>query len=81
MSADTLIVLGISIAVVAGFAWLGRKIDQRRHQEQLELIQERIRRRQENPDEIQNVIRGGDTTISTTLDDSVGTDIGGGMDS
>ena len=63
MSPDTLVALGIAIAVVGGFAWVGRKVDQRRHQEQLELIQERIRRRQENPDEAQNEIREGNTVI------------------
>ncbi len=47
MSGDAIVVIGVAIAVVAGFAWMGRKLDQRRHQDKLERIQERIRRREE----------------------------------
>lgn len=51
MNTDVMVVIGAAIAVVVGFAWVGRRMDQRRHQDKLERIQERIRRREEGSEE------------------------------
>ncbi|MEE4189966.1 MAG: hypothetical protein V2I66_00220 [Halieaceae bacterium] len=51
MNTDAMVVIGIAVAVVVGFAWMGRRMDQRRHQDKLERIQERIRRREQGSGE------------------------------
>ncbi len=47
-NAGTIVVIFVAIVVVGVFAYMARRLDQRRHQDQLERIQERIRRSEEN---------------------------------
>ncbi len=47
-NADTLVTIFVAIVVVGFFAFMARRMDQRRHQDQLDRIQERIRRSEES---------------------------------
>lgn len=69
-----------AIVVVGVFVYIARRIDRRHHQEKLELIQERIRRRQENPGESDVRVRGeaGGAIGSASIDSSSGADCGVG---